>query len=180
MFSGDLGVIYFYYMEEKPYPMPIDLSATVTPLLGGYFFDELIKHIEESKFSIKAVQYQWKWNIHDRHSHISRLGNTILRAQKRGVAIQVILNQESRNRPLTKINQVTGDQLARQGVQVRNRNPAGLLHTKLWIIDGKYCFVGSHNISTRSLTMNEEFSVKVESTVLASFLNNYFALLWGV
>lgn len=107
------------------------------------------------------------------------LGDAILRARKRDLAVKVILNQESPRRPLSVINRVTGDRLGEMGCQVKHLRPGALLHTKLWIIDGRWSFVGSHNISTRSLTANEEVSVKIDSTQMARVFKQYFERLWG-
>jgi len=95
------------------------------------------------------------------------------------VEVCAILNQESPRRNLAKINSITGDQLARAGCEVKLLRTASLLHTKLWIIDGLFTFVGSHNISTRSLAVNEETSVKINSKDYALFMLTYFDNLWG-
>lgn len=172
-------MLLYLYMEKLPYPLCSPKNGTIKPLPGSYFYDDLIEAIENSKNSIKIVQYQWKWNVHERHGKVQRLGASILRANKRGVAISVILNTESPNSHLTKINRVTHDALCREGIQVRNRNPSGLLHTKLWIIDSNIVYVGSHNISVRSLSINEEMTVKIESPEIAEYMNIYFNLLWS-
>jgi phosphatidylserine/phosphatidylglycerophosphate/cardiolipin synthase-like enzyme len=155
------------------------VKGVITPLIGGVFHRELIKAIDESKLWVRVVQYQWKWNIHQRHSLVQRLGAAILRAQKRGVAVSVILNQEAPNHHLTRINRVAGDNLARAGCQVKFYPPSVLVHTKLWIIDGRVVFLGSHNISTRSLSVNEETSVKIKSIPIARAFKSYFDTLWG-
>ena len=157
----------------------VSFQAGVTPLSGGFFYDELIKSIENARLFILVAQYQWKWNIHQRHSHVQRLGAAIERARSRNVAVNVILHQESPSRHLSKINRVTGDQLARMGCQVKMYSPSVLLHAKIWVIDGRYSFIGSHNISTRSLCFNEEFSVKIDSVPVAKFVKDYFYTLWG-
>lgn len=166
-------------MNEIIYPRPCPIQVIASPLLCSYFFDELIKEIESSRQFIKVIQYQWKWNIHERNSKVQRLGAAIVRAQSRGVQVSVILNQESPRRNLAKINGVTGDQLARAGCQIKLLRTTSLLHTKLWIIDGLLTFMGSHNISTRSLASNEETSVKIESKEYAMFMQTYFDNLWG-
>jgi phosphatidylserine/phosphatidylglycerophosphate/cardiolipin synthase-like enzyme len=155
------------------------MVADVTPLSGGYFYDELIKCIDNSRLFIYSVQYQWKWNIHQRHSHVQRLGAAIEQARRRNVDVRVILHQESQNRNLTKINRVAGNYLSCLGCQVKMFPPSSFLHAKIWLIDGRYSFVGSHNISTRSLTTNEEFSVKIDSVEFAKIVKDYFDILWG-
>ncbi len=165
----DLGL-----SQMSPFP------GLVTPLFCGFFYDELIASIDNAKLFIDVVQYQWKWNIHERHSKIQQLGAAIGRARARGVEVSVILNQESPRRHLTVINRVSGDRLAEMGCSVKHCRPGALLHTKLWIIDGLLTFVGSHNLSTRSLTANEETSVLIRSVDVARSFKNYFDRLWGV
>ena len=166
-------------MNEAIYPMPIRCDAVCLPLTGAYFYDELMTDIDQARLNIYAIQYQWKWSSHERNSRVQRLGSAIIRAKKRGVEVGVLLNNESPQRNLSKINRVTSDQLARAGCAVRMLRTTGLLHTKLWVIDGKVSFIGSHNISSRSLGVNEEVSVKIESENMAGYLLNYFNSLWG-
>jgi phosphatidylserine/phosphatidylglycerophosphate/cardiolipin synthase-like enzyme len=165
-------------MNENIYPMPIRCEAVCLPLTGAYFYDELVTDIDQAKLDIYAIQYQWKWSSHERHSRVQRLGSAILRAKKRGVGVSVLLNNESPGRNLSKINRITNDQLSRGGCAVRMLRTAGLLHTKLWVIDGKVSFIGSHNISSRALGVNEEVSVKIESEKMAGYLLTYFKTLW--
>lgn len=153
------------------------MLAEITPLPCGLFYDELINCIDNSRLKILTCQYQWKWNIHQRHSHVQRLGAAIERARARGVAVSVVLHREAPDRHLTKINRIAGDQLARMGCDVHHFSSSILLHAKLWTIDGRVSFVGSHNISTRSLTQNEEFSVKIVGVDFAREIEQYIGLL---
>lgn len=166
-------------MVVIPYPAPSLINAEVTPLLGSYFFNELIDAVRTSKISLLSIQYQWKWNVHERFSKVQQLGFEIIKAKSRNVDVRVILNQESPNRNLSKINSVTCDYLVRSGCAVRLLRTPSLLHTKLWVIDGLYSFLGSHNISGRSLSVNEEYSVKIKSKAFASFSREYFETLWN-
>jgi phosphatidylserine/phosphatidylglycerophosphate/cardiolipin synthase-like enzyme len=154
------------------------MLADIVPLPCGLFYDELIACIDASRIKILTCQYQWKWNIHQRHSHVQRLGAAIERARARNVKVRVVLHQEAPGRHLTTINRVSGDQLARMGCLVNHFSTSTLLHAKLWSIDGRLSFVGSHNISTRSLTQNEEFSVKIVSVDFAREIEKYIDLLW--
>jgi phosphatidylserine/phosphatidylglycerophosphate/cardiolipin synthase-like enzyme len=172
-------MVLLLYMDENIFPRPCVFNVEASPLLGSYFYDELIACIESSREYIKSVQYQWKWNIHERHSKVQCLGAAIIRARARGVKVSVILNQESPRRNIDKINQVTADELARGSCEIKMLRTASILHTKLWIIDGLYTFTGSHNISTRSLAVNEETSVKIKSKEYANFMGLYFSNLWN-
>ncbi len=160
-----------------PPPPPVTVSAVL--LTGGFFYDELVRQIDASRLSICTIQYQWKWNIHQRNSCVQRLGAAISRARARNVDVSVILHQEAPDRHLSRINHVTSDQLARMGCHVKMFSASLLLHAKVWIVDGERVFIGSHNISTRSLTYNEECSVFITSIEFARGVRSYFDLLWG-
>ena len=80
--------------------------------------------------------------------------NDIVSASKRGVKIRII-----QNLPTPEMPNFDSQQLSMMGVaEVRNLNFSkleegeGILHTKLWIVDGKHFFVGSANMDWRSLT----------------------------
>lgn len=161
-------------MNEQSFPLPTPYDAKVSVLTGAYFYNELIASIEKANCKILSIQYQWKWNTHERHSKVQCLGDAIIRAVSRGVLCSVVLNMESPNRNLSIINRVTGDALARAGCKIKMLKTSGIMHTKLWIIDGNTTFVGSHNISGRSLNVNEEVSVKIESKEVAYFAQQYF------
>jgi phosphatidylserine/phosphatidylglycerophosphate/cardiolipin synthase-like enzyme len=165
-------------LRENPF-LPQDFSVIANPLTGSYFFNELINSINNSKYLIYSVQYQWKWNVHERFSRVQQLGLAITNAKKRNVEVKVILNQESPRRNISKINSITNDELSRLGVNVKMLRAYSLLHTKLWIIDGLETFIGSHNISGRSLGANEEVSVKIVSKDFAKYMLGYFDNLWN-
>ena len=156
--------------------MPFPVIAS--PLLGAAYYDELISSVDNARSSILVVQYQWKWNVHERRSRVQCLGASVIRARARGLDVRVILNNESPMRNLSKINRVTGNALGNAGCLIKNLRSVSLVHTKLWIIDGVLTFLGSHNISTRSLTVNEETSVKIESRDFAKYMQKYFENLW--
>lgn len=72
---------------------------------------------------------------------------------KRGIRIRVAQNQPSSSAP----DQDTVELETIGAAVVRNLDfnrlvGAGILHTKLWVVDGKHFFVGSANMDWRSLT----------------------------
>jgi phosphatidylserine/phosphatidylglycerophosphate/cardiolipin synthase-like enzyme len=164
--------------RENPF-IPEQFQVEASPLTGSYFFNELITSINNAKYLIYSVQYQWKWNVHERFSRVQQLGTAIINAKKRNVEVKVILNQESPRRNISKINSITNDELSRSGVIVKMLRAYSLLHTKLWIIDGLESYIGSHNISGRSLGANEEVSVKIVNKEFAKYMLNYFDNLWN-
>ena len=76
------------------------------------------------------------------------------------------------------------DELAEAGAEVRNVNftalvGAGILHTKLWVVDGKHFYVGSANFDWRSLTQVKEVGVLVtDCPCLAADMAKVWSVYW--
>lgn len=159
--------------------MPFDVMCSVRPLLGGYFYDELVKDIYATSVSIYAMQYQWRWNTHERRGKVQMLGTAIQQAKRRGCKICVVMNDTSPGSNITKINQVTANALNKLGVDAVLKKTEGLIHSKLWVLDSNITYIGSHNISSRSLSTNEESSVRIESKEIAKFMTEYILKVKG-
>ena len=80
--------------------------------------------------------------------------NKLVETGKRGVKIQVVQNIPSAGYP----DDDSADLAAMGLAEVLNLNVSelipggGILHTKLWVVDGKHFYVGSANMDWRSLT----------------------------
>ena len=75
----------------------------------------------------------------------------------RGVQLKIAQNAPSQSSPNTDTEYLA----KKANAQVRSLNfaalvGAGILHTKLWIIDRKHVYVGSANMDWRSLTQVKE------------------------
>lgn len=78
----------------------------------------------------------------------------------RGIRIRVAQNQPSKSAP----DEDTRELKELGAAIVRNLDfsrlvGAGILHTKLWVVDDKHFFVGSANMDWRSLTQVTHFSL---------------------
>lgn len=80
--------------------------------------------------------------------------NKLVETGKRGVKIQVVQNVPSQDYPDTD----TADLVAMGVAEVLSLNVSelfpdgGILHTKLWVVDGRHFYMGSANMDWRSLT----------------------------
>ena len=72
----------------------------------------------------------------------------------------------------------TGNLLTKGGVAVAYDPLAITTHTKLLIIDGKISIVGSTNWTYNALDKNHEASVLIQSSEVASNLQDYFQSVW--
>lgn len=72
---------------------------------------------------------------------------------ERGIRIRIAQNQPSKSAPDedTRVLNSLGAAIVRT-LDFNRLIGTGILHTKLWVVDGKHFFVGSANMDWRSLT----------------------------
>lgn len=97
-----------------------------------------------------------------RTAPVRLLVEELIDAAERGVAVRVVLE----DRKLSE-NYRAYSMLQAAGIEVRFDGPASLLHSKLIVIDGHICIVGSTNWSRAALRDNHEVALLVESRELA-------------
>ncbi|XP_055521352.1 5'-3' exonuclease PLD3-like [Leucoraja erinacea] len=94
----------------------------------------------------------------------------------RGVGLRIAVNG-----PQT--SQTDTDYLALKGADVREvpmkELTGGILHTKLWVVDGRHVYLGSANMDWRSLTQVKELGVTLSNcSCLAQDVERIFGAYW--
>jgi len=157
-----------------------DATGLITPLPGQTFFNELIEAINRTKYSLDIIQYQWNFYPGQPNSQIQRLNRTIIARVQSGLKARVLLNKEGRGQHLMAINMKASRYLGEAGVQVKFGRTFPITHAKLWIFDDDAVILGSHNLSNRSVTVNNECSALIKSREVAMEFRRYFNCLWQV
>jgi phosphatidylserine/phosphatidylglycerophosphate/cardiolipin synthase-like enzyme len=94
---------------------------------------------------------------------------SILRAKKRGVDIQIILD-----RGQAKTVRKTWERLQQAGIPIRFSTCSGYLHHKYGVFDGKKVITGSFNWTGRGETTNHEnLLVLNDASLAAEYLENW-------
>ncbi len=103
-----------------------------------------------------------------------RITEELIRARSRGVDVTVLLEQESNgNDRLNDDNRHTAELLSRSGIRVRFDAPGRISHLKLVMIDNRYVYIGSHNLTQSALKYNNELSVLINSPEMAAEIRAY-------
>lgn len=98
----------------------------------------------------------------------------LIAAQKRGVRVRVVLERTDRRRSsLNRENLATSKRLRQSGVQVLFDSPDTTTHTKTIIIDRRFVFIGSHNLTQSALFYNHELSVLIDDPDIARDVIRY-------
>jgi cardiolipin synthase len=94
-------------------------------------------------------------------------------ASKSGVSVTLILPEKPDSKTAFFASQTYFKQLLKSGVSVHYYTK-GMMHSKVMIIDGAVCTVGSTNMDQRSFNLNAEVNAFMLSETIASKLRSNF------
>lgn len=107
-----------------------------------------------------------------------RIADELIRARQRGVAVSVILEQSGNERDfLNRENRATAALLMPSGIKVRFDSLRKTSHAKVVVIDDRWVFLGSHNLTHSALSRNNELSVRIDSPEMARQIQTYLGAL---
>jgi phosphatidylserine/phosphatidylglycerophosphate/cardiolipin synthase-like enzyme len=155
-----------------------DVISVVTPLPGQTFIISLLEAINRAKFSIDVIQYEWYFYPGKPKSQIQELNRAVLARAGSGIKMRVLLNKEGREQHLMAINMSTARVLSEAGISVKFGHTFPINHAKLWVFDDDEVILGSHNLSNRSVTVNNEASVLIKARPVAVEFKRYFDTIW--
>ncbi|NXW59054.1 PLD3 Phospholipase, partial [Eurystomus gularis] len=107
--------------------------------------------------SLDIASFYWTLTNEDTQTHEPSAAQgeqilaELLQLSRRGIAVRIAVSRPSAKSPLSDLQA-----LERSGAAVRTvdlpRLTGGVLHTKLWLVDGSHLYIGSANMDWRSLT----------------------------
>jgi phosphatidylserine/phosphatidylglycerophosphate/cardiolipin synthase-like enzyme len=148
-------------------------NTTTTLLRNQEYAEALLKRIGSARESIICSFYLFKIT-ETRNNQPRRIAEELVRARKRGVAVTVILEKgKSAQDKLYAENRNTAALLTRDGVNVYFAAPGVTTHNKIVVIDKRYIFLGSHNLTQGALKYNNELSVLIDSPEMAVEVRAY-------
>lgn len=127
-------------------------------------YDSWNRLIEIANESIDIGSFYWTLRGADFYNHSSawqgeNIFKNILNAgTKRGIKIRIAQNMPSAAQPNFDTEILIKEKAANvRSVDFTRLMGAGVLHTKVWIVDSKHVYVGSANMDWRSLTQVDGF-----------------------
>jgi phosphatidylserine/phosphatidylglycerophosphate/cardiolipin synthase-like enzyme len=148
-------------------------NTTTTLLRNQEYAEALLKRIGTARESIICSFYLFKIT-ETRNNQPARIAEELVRARKRGVAVTVILEKgKSDKDKLYAENRNTAALLTRSGVNVYFADPGVTTHNKIVVIDKRYIFLGSHNLTQGALKYNNELSVLIDSPEMAAEVRTF-------
>lgn len=148
-------------------------SGKVTLLPDHEFYDALSSGIRQAKKEIKGCFFLFKVTS-GRNNLPHELVEDLIAARKRGVVVTMELEQDALGRgSVHEQNRRAAALLTAGGVKVRFDAPKTTTHVKALVIDGRFVYLGSHNLTQSALRYNNELSVMIESKELADEVGSY-------
>lgn len=147
-------------------------------IIGSEYPQAVCELLRRAKWSIDICAYVWKWYAHRGGCAMQKINYAVIEKARNGVKIRVRLNSESKDHYLTKENTRTSQALRRYPIQVKFDSSGTVSHLKMIIIDNEIVIIGSHNLSARSVSENNEASVAIFGAAACKPYKEYFDLLW--
>jgi phosphatidylserine/phosphatidylglycerophosphate/cardiolipin synthase-like enzyme len=165
--------------RTPPLLEPVDQSARpLTLLKNKAYFHALSEKIRDARSEIVMAFFLFKTNNHPR-SYPEILLQGLGAAARRGVRVTVVLEQDDKpDSSVNRDNRNAAERLRQAGVEIYFDAPKKTTHTKLAVVDRRYTFIGSHNLTQSALKHNNELSVLIDSPVLAEETLNYIKTLY--
>lgn len=164
---------------RPPFEAPASLKdGSVTLLKNKDYFHALSAKIYEARKEIVMAFFLFKTNGRPQ-SYPEIILKALGDAVRRGVRVVVVLEQDERpDSTVNRDNRDAAERLKKVGVEMHFDSPKKTTHTKLAVIDGRYTFAGSHNLTQSALKYNNELSLLVDSPALAEKTLNYIKRLY--
>jgi phosphatidylserine/phosphatidylglycerophosphate/cardiolipin synthase-like enzyme len=148
-------------------------TPPVRLLKDAQFFHVLREHIVGANREIVVGMFLFKTHP-DLSNRATQILEALVEAQKRGVDVRVLLEKTDRESDsLNRDNQATSKWLQQSGVHVLFDSLETTTHIKAIVVDRRFVFIGSHNLTHSALFYNHELSVLIDDPGLASDVVNY-------
>ncbi|NWR65551.1 PLD3 Phospholipase, partial [Bucorvus abyssinicus] len=136
--------------------------------------------------SLDIASFYWTLTNQDTRTHEPSAAQgeqilaELLQLPQRGVTVCVAVSRPSAAAPLDDLRALERSGAVVRTVDVR-RLTGGVLHTKLWLVDGAHLYLGSANMDWRSLTQVKELGAVVYNcSCMAEDLGKIFEAYWAL
>ncbi|MEW6290554.1 MAG: phospholipase D-like domain-containing protein [Thermodesulfobacteriota bacterium] len=148
----------------------------ITVLPDGKYFTTLVDYLKTAEHSIDMAMFLFKTTTSPGNKP-ALLVQELIAARKKGVNVRVVLENSGFDESLTRENKNVAAKLRKNNILVFFDSPDTTSHAKMVVIDRRYTFLGSHNLSHSALAYNHEVSLLIDNSDLAAQLVAYMDTL---
>jgi phosphatidylserine/phosphatidylglycerophosphate/cardiolipin synthase-like enzyme len=148
-------------------------EANITLLKNQHYPEVLLREIRGARKDILFSFYLFKISESPQNKP-RRIAEELINAKNRGVNVTVILEKSNKQGDFLDFeNRKTAALLSPKGIKVLFDSPETTTHVKVAVIDNRYVFLGSHNLTQSAMQHNNELSVRIDSKELAREIQGY-------
>jgi phosphatidylserine/phosphatidylglycerophosphate/cardiolipin synthase-like enzyme len=156
-------------LRSLPLPQASECRALLLP--NQDYYPYLKTYFQKAETSIVGTIYLVKTS-----NYADNKPNDLLRelvaASKRNVRVELVL-EHSDDKESVASNETAAELLRKAGATVSFDSSKTATHAKTFVIDGRYCFIGSHNLTHAAMTRNAELSIFVDSPEMGKKITDF-------
>lgn len=153
----------------------LDLSAAnecrAILLPNKDYYPVLKNYFQKAQTSIVGTIYLVKTSNYPDNEPADLL-RELSEASKRKVHVEIVLEYSDDGESVAS-NQSAAQMLRSAGANVRFDSSKVATHAKTFVVDGRYCFIGSHNFTHAAMSRNAELSIFVDSTEMGKKITDF-------
>jgi len=149
-------------------------AKDVQPIPNRLYYPAVHELLKQAEKSIQVVMFEMFYYRKYPESLENQLVHDLIDAHKRGIDVEVILEQGTWGNVTRRNRKEGGFMLSEAGVKVYFDSFSKATHNKLIIVDERYTVIGSTNWTYFGLENNNEASVLIDSIPLAKFFLEEF------
>ena len=181
LFAVSLSFLLYSKYLFPPAPVPaLQASDSVASaeqcgtvlLVNKDYYPFLREHFRNARHKIVGTVYLLK-TANYRYNEPADLIRELIAARKRNVDVELVVDLSAADHASNEMNRNASRILQEAGVKVHFDTTDVSTHSKSFVIDDRYCFVGSHNLTHSAMAVNEELSVYVDSAEMAKKITEF-------
>jgi len=138
----------------------------VRALADAEYYEALTTSINNARERIDMAMFLFK-TTDSPHNRPAKILDRLIAAHQRGVNVRVLLENSGYDEGINAENRRVANRLQNNGIEVVFDSPRCTSHVKMVVVDSRYLFVGSHNLTHAALSDNHEFSLLIDNQDLA-------------
>ena len=168
-------------LENSPIAVTVHQKISTAPgdiivLPDGKYFPTLVDYLKTAEHSIDLTMFLFKATASPGNKP-ALLIKELIDARRKGVDVRLVLENSGYDESLNKENESVARKLRKNNIRVFFDSPGTTTHAKMVVIDRRYSFIGSHNLSHSALAYNHEVSLLIDNSDLAAQLTAYMDTL---
>jgi PLD-like domain len=157
---------------QKAVPITSPEQCGAVLLVNKDYYPFLKEHFRNARHKIVGTVFLLKTGNY-RDNEPADLIRELIAARKRNVDVELVIDLSAADHGSNETNLDASRTLQEAGVRVHFDTADVTTHSKSFVIDDRYCFVGSHNLTHSAMAVNEELSVFVDSPEMAKKITDF-------